>query len=358
MAAISGNSIDIVPNAFAQPTPAQVAARLAAGMAYDAFVAAQGLVASQPNDPEAFLMMAIAARNMGQPQFASETLRIANGTIPGHPTLQILGIIDEVESGRFSQDPTSVGRILSPNLDVEDTLFQISQKFVLGNETAITIQVGLYGVNVPWTIQRNASTIACFGQLYHWMPKFHNSVENVDVFYQNYAKYARHNDDRNARQQAFFRSRLQLWNGMTVLDAGCGSGSLLKAFGEVASIEAFGVDVSPEAEPHFKRNCPHANFWAGDLVALPYADSTFDLIVSTDTLEHTFKPGRVVQELVRVAKPDSTVIISVPDGRTDRYIGHVNYFSGQSLEFLLEEFGKVSVDYYFDGLFADLKVCK
>jgi SAM-dependent methyltransferase len=50
----------------------------------------------------------------------------------------------------------------------------------------------------------------------------------------------------------------------------------------------------------------------GDAHNLPFADNTFDIIISTEVIEHTTWPWIVLQELARVLKPNGKLVISWP----------------------------------------------
>ncbi len=50
----------------------------------------------------------------------------------------------------------------------------------------------------------------------------------------------------------------------------------------------------------------------GTALALPFADATFDTVVSFETLEHVTDSTTMVAELHRVVKPGGAVIVSVP----------------------------------------------
>jgi SAM-dependent methyltransferase len=50
----------------------------------------------------------------------------------------------------------------------------------------------------------------------------------------------------------------------------------------------------------------------GTALALPFADGTFDTVVSFETLEHVTDSTTMIAELRRVVKPGGAVIISVP----------------------------------------------
>ncbi len=51
----------------------------------------------------------------------------------------------------------------------------------------------------------------------------------------------------------------------------------------------------------------------GDALALPFAERTFDLVVSTECIEHTSDPRGAVRELVRVAKPGALLVLTCPN---------------------------------------------
>jgi glycosyltransferase involved in cell wall biosynthesis len=92
----------------------------------------------------------------------------------------------------------------------------------------------------------------------------------------------------------------------TVLDAGCGDGIITNALPNRLSV--VGLDISPTALKHLRRQGR-----VGSITELPYADSAFDLVMTTDVVEH-LSPALVrkaVAELTRVAR--KYVIICVPN---------------------------------------------
>lgn len=97
----------------------------------------------------------------------------------------------------------------------------------------------------------------------------------------------------------------------TILDAGCGEGYatswLVQA---LPACEVTGVDGRPEALEQFRRRNPDARALEGDLVALPFADDTFDLVVCTEVLEHLPEPAAALRELGRVCA--GHLLLTVP----------------------------------------------
>ncbi len=88
-----------------------------------------------------------------------------------------------------------------------------------------------------------------------------------------------------------------------VLDAGCGEGVLVEEFQDRLRIEGLDDNYS---SPHVRR---------GSVMALPYADRTFDRVLCLDVLEHLAYADqrRALSELHRVLTEDGELLVSVPN---------------------------------------------
>jgi len=102
------------------------------------------------------------------------------------------------------------------------------------------------------------------------------------------------------------------------LDAGCGYGiySLLLA---EAGYDVFGIDINEE-EIRKASNWAsergvqdRITFQIGDVQNIRHGDSTFDLIVCSEVLEHLEDPINGARELWRTLKDNGTAIISMPN---------------------------------------------
>lgn len=98
------------------------------------------------------------------------------------------------------------------------------------------------------------------------------------------------------------------------LDVACGPGIVTAAFApHVARI--CGQDVVPAMVDRARARASelgltNTSFDVGDSNALPYADATFDLVVTRFSFHHFHEPLRALQELYRVCKPTGAVIVA------------------------------------------------
>lgn len=118
--------------------------------------------------------------------------------------------------------------------------------------------------------------------------------------------------------EATYRYALQYTAGMRVLDYGCGSGYGSALVAETArSVTA--VDVSEEAVAYARSKYPGPNlaFQAIDPEApLPFADASFDVVLSFQVFEHVEDADRYLVEVRRVLVPGGKLLLVTPDRST------------------------------------------
>jgi SAM-dependent methyltransferase len=107
---------------------------------------------------------------------------------------------------------------------------------------------------------------------------------------------------------------VRLARGKRVLDAGCGAGYGSQELAQAAE-QVIGVDVAAEAigfaRAHYQQ--PNLRFEQASCVALPYADSSFDLIVAFEVIEHLENWRDFLREARRVLAPAGQLIVSTPN---------------------------------------------
>jgi ubiquinone/menaquinone biosynthesis C-methylase UbiE len=96
-----------------------------------------------------------------------------------------------------------------------------------------------------------------------------------------------------------------------VLDAGCGTGSLMEHWRRSPGVEVTGIDLSQEALA-YSRLRGQTRLIQGDLTALPFATGTFDVVTALEVVEHVERDDAALAELCRVLKPGGTLLLSVP----------------------------------------------
>jgi ubiquinone/menaquinone biosynthesis C-methylase UbiE len=121
------------------------------------------------------------------------------------------------------------------------------------------------------------------------------------------------------RWQTVDMDLLDVRDGHSVLDIGCGEGYLLRKAAHRAWL-ALGVDLvearlraSRDGPPDSCRSgCPPIELAVADGQRLPFADASFDRIICTETLEHVADARLALRELARVLRPGGRVAVSAP----------------------------------------------
>ena len=108
----------------------------------------------------------------------------------------------------------------------------------------------------------------------------------------------------------------ELVAGKRVLDIACGEGYGSAALARTAS-SVVGVDVAAEAVRHAasKYRSERLSFLHGSCLEIPLPSSSFDVVVSFETIEHVSEHDRVMSEFKRVLRPGGLLVISSPDKR-------------------------------------------
>lgn len=105
-------------------------------------------------------------------------------------------------------------------------------------------------------------------------------------------------------------SALKMIGSGSVLDLGCGDGTLLDSL-KLKGNDAEGLDLSQEAVKKCITRGHKVKLFDFSDNKLPYGDNSFDYVVMLDVLEHLYDPDNLLVEAKRVSK--KFLIISVPN---------------------------------------------
>jgi SAM-dependent methyltransferase len=99
--------------------------------------------------------------------------------------------------------------------------------------------------------------------------------------------------------------------GRSLLDVGCGTG-WFSARAAARGARVTSLDLGPRLLAHTCERCDTRPV-AGDACALPFATGAFDIVISSECIEHTLHPLAAVREIHRVTKAGGLIVITVPN---------------------------------------------
>ncbi len=166
-------------------------------------------------------------------------------------------------------------------------------------------------------------------------------------------------DYKHASWKALLISSLLTFNkvkkSIRVLDIGCGSGQIMSEFSKIVNVSiGVGVDLSAGHLQVARRKNPQFSYFQASADHLPFSNSSFDVGIMTDLLEHVENVELVLTEAKRVCK---SLLIKVPlEGCLEGWIihklllpdfrdrcGHVQAFNLNSIHKLSEQNGRIVV---------------
>jgi len=98
----------------------------------------------------------------------------------------------------------------------------------------------------------------------------------------------------------------------SILDAGCGTGGLMKTLAVAnGDWRLTGIDFMPQACA-LARSRTAMEVVEGSITALPFGDGVFDAVVSADVVCQVSEPGKALREFARCVRPGGVVLVNVP----------------------------------------------
>jgi ubiquinone/menaquinone biosynthesis C-methylase UbiE len=100
-----------------------------------------------------------------------------------------------------------------------------------------------------------------------------------------------------------------------ILEIGCASGHLTSLLADLfPKAKVTGIDIYTPAIKAAKSRFPHINFKVADAQKLPFASDTFDLVLTSETIEHVLDPAQMLHEIGRVLKSSGKALIEMDSG--------------------------------------------
>jgi len=155
---------------------------------------------------------------------------------------------------------------------------------------------------------------------------------------------------------------------LKIADLGCGNGyfaGLLATMGhKVTALDSSedGIRIAKEAYPGIDFRCLslYENL-------LPHIGSDFDVVISSEVIEHLYDPRRFLKNAFEILKPGGELILTTPyhgylknlamavTGKLDKHFtvgwdcGHIKFFSVKTLATMVEEQGFRNIRFKFAG---------
>ena len=147
-----------------------------------------------------------------------------------------------------------------------------------------------------------------------------------------------------------------------LLDAGCGTGGLLRRLAGTVHRGLFGLDFNPEAARRAGAKSG-AYTTGGDANRLPFAAGSFGALVSLDVLCHrALDPAAALAEFHRVLQPGGVLVLNLPafdwlHSAHDIRVHNERRFTAAKARVLLSEAGFTAVETrYWNALLLPLMI--
>ena len=99
--------------------------------------------------------------------------------------------------------------------------------------------------------------------------------------------------------------------GRSFLDVGCGTGWFSQRAASLGA-DVVSLDIGVQLLKKVREKC-QAPLVAADACALCFADNSFDIVLASESIEHTVDPKKALAELYRVVRPGGALVVTVPN---------------------------------------------
>lgn len=184
---------------------------------------------------------------------------------------------------------------------------------------------------------------------------FYDTISNVWAFKIN-------NSETNKRIKVIFSDLLSKreLKGKKFLEVGCGLGYFSNiAFKSGAMVT--GIDIGPNLVKINKKLTPKGTFKVASASNLPFKDNSFDIVLSTEVIEHVANQKKALSEMSRVVKKGGILVLTTPNKmykplfdllslmNIRPYHGIENWFyKGEIEHFMISKKMKIINNFYFN----------
>ncbi len=182
------------------------------------------------------------------------------------------------------------------------------------------------------------------GADYHW-----HQISKKNFLRYNAFVHARYTIIVNHVKKIIDRQSENTEGNIRILDMGCGDGVLLYLLGEKlknTEVELYGVDLSDiaieTAINKFEQKKLKNNYLlkVENVYSTSFKDRMFDVIVSSDVIEHLNEPEDFLGETKRLLKPKGFLVIGTPIKYTEKPLDsmHVHEYFPSEFKGLLKKY--------------------
>ncbi|ELS02166.1 methyltransferase family protein [Xenococcus sp. PCC 7305] len=195
-----------------------------------------------------------------------------------------------------------------------------------------------------------------------------STINNYEYSYKNSQPGCHHRYLLSPLLLLLDRTNSSIKQNITVLDIGCGNGSLTN---EIASqgYQMTGIEESASGVKTAREYYSNCQFFQGSIYSEPPKElqQAFDIVISTEVIEHLYYPRELVRYARKCLKPNGRFILTTPYhgyfknlvlailGKMDSHHtvlwdgGHIKFFSVTTLSDLIESEGFSNLEFHFAG---------
>ena len=151
----------------------------------------------------------------------------------------------------------------------------------------------------------------------------------------------------------------------SICDLGCGNGHITGRLAKLG-FRVVGVDASASGVSVARRTYPNVEFVEA-LIDRGLSLGKFDLVISSDVIEHMYRPADLLEAAGALLKPGGQILLGTPyhgylknlvlaaTGKLDAHFsalhdgGHIKFFSVSTLSSLMENHGFTDLSFTFYG---------